>query len=140
MKLPLADLCVVVAFSSLDVKSLSGCKGFDVASFSCPLSLLDRSDLEVTGIVLSRICLDNSSVFVTFSLDTQSEVSHKVDKGISSVIEVDMEDLIWGSFVVLDGEFVGFFLEGEGFVTVDDADDLVGTVRVRLEHELLSLH
>ena len=141
MKLPLANLSVGIGFASFDVQRFPIREGVDVASLSSPLPLGNRDDFEETALKLSGVRFDSSSISFVFLLNVEGSAGGGVDEGVLLVVLVDVEELIGGAVIVVDGEFVVIVAEGEGLLVVHNADDLVGEVGVRGEEEVLwSLH
>ena len=141
MKLPLADLGVRIGFASFDVQRFSIRESVNVASLSSPLALGNRGDVEETALELSGVGFDNSSIAFVFLLHMEGRGGGGVDEGVLLVVLVDVEELVGGTVIIVDGEFVVIVAEGEGLLVVHNADDFVGEVGVGGEGEILgSLH
>lgn len=95
--------------------------------------------------MLSWISRDYTAIILIVSFNTESLVGGEVDEGVSGlivvVVDVDVEELVGCGMVVLNDEFVGAFLKGECFLSVHDADNLVGDGGARFKVEvILSFH
>ena len=141
MKLPLANLGVGISFASFDVQRFPIREGVDVASLSSPLALGNRDDMEETALELSGVRFDNSSISFIFLLYMEGRAGGGIDKGVLLIVLVDVEELVGGTVIVVDGEFVVIVAEGEGLLVIHNTDDFVGEVGVGGEEEVLwSLH
>ena len=137
----MADFSVWVEFSSFDVHGLSLRESVDVASFSCPLSFGHWNNLEKAAFKLSRVGADDSSISFVFFLNMKGSVSPWMNKGVSLIVLVDIEDLIGSTGIIVEDKFVFVAIECEALLVVGSVDDFVGEVGIWCEEEVLwSLH
>lgn len=118
MPLPLTNFSIIESKTTLYIEYFAT-ESFDQTCFTNILIVIDRGNFEIATGKLFGISSNNRPITCILVLNSNCHIITNNRKPIvDHVVSIDMKMLEWGSWIILDGEFMAVRLNGEYFVWI----------------------